>query len=97
MQFLVSPLIEKTVAELLRVMRPGGLILAFFNSNEKVAQLPLFNYRIQDSKTIAQIPRGGMQRCQHFNNRSLEKLFEAASSLKFFLTRDNLREVLIRR
>jgi SAM-dependent methyltransferase len=97
LQFLVSPLIEQAVVQLLRVVRPGGLILAFFNSNEKVAQLPLYNYRIQDSKTIAQIPRGGLQRCQHFNNRSLEKLFESAASLKFFLTRDNLREVLIRR
>jgi SAM-dependent methyltransferase len=97
LQFLVSPVLEETVERLLRVVRPGGLILAFFNANEKVGQLPLYSHRIQDSKTIAQVPRGGVQPAQHFNNRNLEKLFEHAASIKFFLTRDNLREVLVRR
>jgi hypothetical protein len=32
-----------------------------------------------------------------FNNRSLEKLFGKFESVKFFLTRDNLREVIVRR
>lgn len=96
-QFLASPVLEEAVKQLLRVMRPGGLILAFFNADEKATQLPLYNYRIQDSKTLLQIPRGGSQRAQHFNNRSLERLFEHSSSLKFFLTRDSLREVIIRK
>lgn len=97
LQFLVSPLLEQTVEQLLRVMRPGGLMLVFFNADEKAKQLPLYNYRIQDAKTLLQVPRGGMQRSQYFNNRMLERLFEKASSLKFFLTRDNLREVIVRR
>ena len=81
----------------MRVMRPGGLILAFFNANDKVKEIPLYSYRIQDPKTLLQVPRGVPQRVQNFNNRSIEKLFEAASSVKFFLTRDNLREVIVRR
>jgi hypothetical protein len=97
LQFLASPLMDQTVAQLLRVVRPGGLILAFFNGNEKITRIPLYNYRIQDAKTIVQIPRGGSQRCQYFNNRTLEKLFQSAESVKFFLTRDNTREVLVRR
>jgi len=96
-QFLASPVLEEAVKQLLRVMRPGGLILAFFNADEKATRIPLYNYRIQDSKTLLQIARGGSQRAQHFNNRSLEKLFEHSSSLKFFLTRDSLREVIIRK
>lgn len=98
LQFLTSPLLEQTVAQLLRVMRPGGLMLAFFNSDEKATRIPVYNYRIQDQKTLLQIPRGaGYQRSQYFNNRTLEKLFENAASLKFFLTRDHLREVIVRR
>jgi SAM-dependent methyltransferase len=96
-QFLSPPLIDHAVERLLRVMRPGGVILAFFNANEKVSEIPLFSYRIQDEKTLLQVPRGAPQRVQMFNNRSIEKLFEASASVKFFLTRDNLREVLIRR
>ncbi len=97
LQFLISPVLEQTVKQLLRVMKPGGVILAFFNANEKISKIPVHNYRIQDSKTLAMIPRGTEQRCQFFNNRSIENLFGKAESLKFFLTRDHLREVLIRK
>jgi SAM-dependent methyltransferase len=97
LQFLSPPLIEHTVTQLLRVLRPGGLILAFFNANEKLKEIPLYNYRIQDPKTLLQIPRAAPQRVQNFNNRMIERLFEQAASVKFFLTRDNLREVLVRR
>jgi len=96
-QFLPPPLIHQTVDRLLRVMRPGGLILAFFNANEKIKEIPLYSYRIQDAKTLLQVPRGVPQQVQNFNNRSIERLFESAASVKFFLTRDNLREVLVRR
>ncbi len=98
LQFLSSPLLEQTVAQLLRVMRPGGVMLVFFNADEKATRIPVYNYRIQDQKTLLQIPRGaGYQRSQYFNNRTLEKLFANAGSLKFFLTRDHLREVIVRR
>jgi hypothetical protein len=97
MQFLISPVIDHTVTQLLRVMKPGGLILAFFNANDKIAKIPVHNYRIQDQKTLAMITRGPEQRCQFFNNRTIEKLFDKADSLKFFLTRDHLREVLVRK
>ena len=95
-QFLAPPLINKTVDHLLSIMRPGGLILAFFNANEKIKEIPLYSYRIQDSKNLHLVPRGVPQHVQNFNNRTIEKLFESAASVKFFLTRDNLREVLIR-
>lgn len=97
LQFLVSPLLEDTVAKLLRVMRPGALVLGFFNADEKITQVPVYNYRIQDSKTLLQKPRGGYQRSQYFNNRMLEKLFDKAASVKFFLTRGAQREVIVRR
>lgn len=97
LQFLTSPLLEETVASLLRIVRPGGLMLLFFNSDDRAKRIPAYNYRIQDRKTLVQIPRGQPQRAQFFPNRTIEKLFERASSLKFFLTRDSLREVIVRR
>jgi hypothetical protein len=98
LQFLTSPLLEQAIGQLLRVMRPGGMLLVFFNSDEKANRIPVYNYRIQDQKTLLQTPRdSGLQRTQYFNNRAVERLFEQASSLKFFLTRDHLREVIVRR
>ncbi len=73
-------------------------MLVFFNADEKASRIPIYNYRIQDTNTLLQTPRGtGYQRSQYFNNRTLEKLFERSSSLKFFLTRDHLREVIVRK
>jgi SAM-dependent methyltransferase len=97
LQFLLPPVIDQTVAQLLRVLKPGGLILAFFNANDKIHRIPVHNYRIQDHKTLAMSPRGSEQQCQYFNNRSIENLFSKADSVKFFLTRDHLREVLVRK
>jgi SAM-dependent methyltransferase len=96
-QFLAPPLINQIVEKLLRAMRPGGLILAFFNANEKIKEIPLYSYRVKDAKTLLQVPRGTPQHVQNSNNRTIERLFESAASVKFFLTRDNLREVLVRR
>jgi hypothetical protein len=97
LQFLASPLLEQTVDRLLRVMRPGGLILAFFHADEKTSSIPVYHYRIQDQKTLLLTPRGTRRQVQYYNNRSLERMFEKAHSLKFFLTRDHLREVIVRR
>jgi 2-polyprenyl-3-methyl-5-hydroxy-6-metoxy-1,4-benzoquinol methylase len=78
-------------------MKPGGAMLAFFSSDEKATQAPVYNYRIQDQKTLLLLPRGTHRQVQYFNNRALERMFDRAQSLKFFLTRDHLREVLVRR
>lgn len=99
LQFFTSPLLEQVIEQVLRVMRPGGLMLAFFSADEKTTRIPMYNYRIQDQKTLTLIPRGrdAQQQVQYFNNRMLERLFNQAGSLKFFLTRDHLREVIVRR
>jgi len=98
-QFLTSPLIEQAITQLFRILRPGAHLLLFFSANEKATTIPVYNYRIQDRKTLLQAPRAGTvdQKSQYFNNRRLEKLFECASSMKFFLTRDHLRELIVRR
>lgn len=97
LQFLTSPVLEQTVDRLLQVLRPRGLILAFFHANDKTTSSPLHHYRIQDSKTLLLTPRGEERQVQHYNNRSIERMFEQAKSLKFFLTRDHLREVIVTR
>ena len=98
LQFLTGNLLDQIILQLLRITRPGGQMLVFFNADDKATRLPVYNYRIQDPKTLLQMPRSGMtQPAQFFQNRTIEKFFENAASLKFFLTRDSLREVIIRR
>jgi hypothetical protein len=68
-----------------------------FHAEERVEAIPTFAYRIQDHKTIQMGARGRRKPAQIFNNRGLEKLFQDYSSVKFFLTRDHLREVIVKR
>ena len=97
LQFLAPPLLEQTVEQLFRILRPGASLLAFFHAEEKSNSAPLYSYRILSPKTMSLTSRGAARPTQYFNNRSLEKLFQKFQSVKFFLTRDHLREVIVRR
>ena len=97
LQFLASPLLQNVVAKLHRTLRPGANLLALFHTEERIESIPTFAYRIQDHRTIQMFSRSQRKPAQVFNNRSLEKLFQDFDSVKFFLTRDRLREVIVRR
>jgi hypothetical protein len=96
-QFMGPALLNATVERLYEIMQPKSYILAFFNSDEKAPQVPSYHFRLVDNKTIQLTERGTRVTGQVFNNRSLERLFSKFESVKFFLTRDSLREVIIRR
>lgn len=97
LQFLAQPLLQETVDRLHQILRPQSSLLAFFHADEKASFIPQYNYRIVESKMLSLTPRGQRKPAQYFNNRSLEKLFQNFRSVKFFLTRDHLREVIVRR
>jgi SAM-dependent methyltransferase len=97
LQFLSAPLLPVVVERLHRILRPGSCLLAFFHSEEKIDTIPTYSYRISDHRNIGLVERGRRRPAQFFNNRSLERLFQDFQSVKFFLTRDHLREVIVRR
>jgi hypothetical protein len=97
MQFMSQALLNATVERLSDIMRPKSYLLAFFTVNDKVQEVASYGFRIQDSKTLLVSDRGMRPTGHVFNNRSLEKLFGKFESVKFFLTRENLREVIVRR
>lgn len=97
MQFMGPALLNATVERLADIMRPKSYLLAFFTVNDKVQEVSSYSFRMQDNKTLMVTDRGLRPTGHVFNNRSLEKLFGKFESVKFFLTRDNLREVIVRR
>ena len=90
------PLLQLTVDRLYHILRPGAYLLAFFNATKRKTAATC-SYRIADRKTLLLAPRERTRPVQFMNNRSIEKLFQNFQSLKFFLTRDHLREVIVRR
>jgi hypothetical protein len=97
LQFMSPALLTATVDRLYDVMRPGAYLLAFFTAVERASEVPSYSFRIADNKSIMVTDRGLRETGQVFNNRTLERLFGKFESVKFFLTRENLREVIVRR
>ena len=97
LEFLPRPLLKATVERLHKVVKPGTYLLALFHADERQSPLPLYTYRILASDTLEVMQRDGRPPVQLFNNRGVEKLFQPFQSVKFFLARDNLREVIVRR
>jgi hypothetical protein len=97
MQYLSPALLNATIQRLHQIVRPRSYMLAFFNADEKLLYSPSTSFRIQDKSTLLLAQRGVRKSAQVFNNRTLEKVFGDFESVKFFLTRESLREVIVKR
>ncbi|MFN8811376.1 MAG: hypothetical protein ACK5ZU_00975 [Acidobacteriota bacterium] len=97
LQFLRPSLLERTIDHLHRVLEPGAHILAYFYAKDRASLVPQFQFKIQDQHSLLLEQRGEMPPGQNFTNRNIERLFDDFAAVKFFLTRDNIREVLVRR
>lgn len=113
--YMDEALVKPVVARLWSVLKPGGMLLAFFHTKDAGADAPCYRYHILDKDTlemqhIVAHPEAGRRpgstaretggkvnfRLQRvFNNRHIENLFRDFASIKFFLARDNVREVLV--
>lgn len=97
LEYMAPALLSATVDRLFRVVRPKSYMLAFFNSDERLENAPAYSFRIQDFNTLQVAQQGVRKPVQLFNNRSLERLFQRFESVKFFLTREHLREIIVKR
>lgn len=97
LQYMSPPLLTATVEQLYRITRPKCYMLGFFNADDKSLTSASTKFRIVSSDTLSLVQKGTRKQAQPFNNRNLEKLFSKFDSVKFFLTRESLREVIIRR
>lgn len=105
--YMEESLVKPTVDRLWSQMKPGGLLLAFFHTRDAGPDSTCYRYHITGTDMLEmqeikfappgrpasekQSPR--LQRV--FNNRHIENLFRDFASIKFFLARDNIREVLV--
>ncbi|MGC8793314.1 MAG: class I SAM-dependent methyltransferase [Bryobacteraceae bacterium] len=97
LEYLAPPLLDRVLERLYRVVKRGGYMLAMFHADERLERVPVYRYRIAAADTLLLSQRDTRRPAQLFNNRAIEKLFREAEALKFFLTRDHLREVIVRR
>lgn len=96
LEYLSPALLAAVVERLHKIVKPKSYMLAFFHSDDKQEAVPHYTFRIQDVGLLQVDQRGSRHPVQLFNNRSLEKLFGRFESVKFFLTRERLREVIVK-
>jgi hypothetical protein len=96
LEYLSPALLAAVIERLHKIVRPKSYLLAFFHSDDKLDTVPYYTFRIQEVNALQVAQHGARRPAQLFNNRSLEKLFTQFDSVKFFLTRERLREVIIK-
>jgi SAM-dependent methyltransferase len=93
--YLPEVLVRPAVARLQRAMKPRGVLLFFFHTRDAGPDAPYYRYHLRDRENL-ELQRGPAFRLQRvFQNRHIENLFRDFSSVKFFLARDNIREVVV--
>lgn len=108
--YMDETLVKPVVDRLWSVMKPGGVLLAFFHTREAGPDAPCYRFHVAGADMLelqpiaaprqlgssSRSPAGGSFRLQRvFNNRHVENLFHDFASIKFFLARDNVREVIV--
>src|SRR5579883_2037885 len=94
--FLQEALVKPMMERLSAALRPKGIVLGFFHSKASAPAIPHYRYQISDgTRGMLELRSGQPHKLQRvFNNRHIENLFHDFRTCKFFLTQDNLREVL---
>lgn len=112
--YLDESLVRPVMGRLWSVLKPGGMLLAFFHTKDAGPDSPCYRFHITGKDSLDMTPitlrretrRGptgavhtaiseGFRLQRVFNNRHIETLFRDFANIKFFLARDNVREVLV--
>jgi SAM-dependent methyltransferase len=104
--YMAEALVKPTIDRLWSVMKPGGVLLAFFHTRDAGPDSPCYRFHISGTDMLemqeVRLPssrgtgdRQGLRLQRVFNNRHIENLFRDFASIKFFLARDAIREVLV--
>jgi SAM-dependent methyltransferase len=97
LQFLPPQIAEALVARLHRILAPDAFLLALFRTDSSGADRAPYVCRIVDGQTLQMHEQPPARRMQTFNPRTIQKLFQSYREVKFFVSRESLQEVLIRR
>ena len=93
--YLPEPLVKPVIERIHVAMKPSAILLSFFHTKDAGPEAPFYRYNIAAKDTLELQPASPYKLQRVFNNRHVENLFRDFNSIKFFLGRDNIREVLV--
>jgi len=92
--FLPPEFVPALFERLRTVLRPDGMILAFFHGRLEGPETAFARYQLTDADELIALESGSFPVRKVFNPRQVEKFLEGYSSTRFFLGKDNVREVI---
>lgn len=93
--YLPESLVKPVVQRIHKITKPNGILLGFFHTRDAGPDAPYVRYHMANSETLELQIGSPVQLQRVFANRHIENLFHDYSSIKFFLGKENIREVLI--
>lgn len=97
LQYLPPAVAEAVVERLRRILLPDGLLLSLFRTDSSGVDRPPYTARILDGQTLLLREQARPRPMETFNPRTIHKLFHNYGEVRFFVSRESLQEVLIRR
>ncbi len=95
--YLPEVLLPHVIDRIHGVMQEGGLMLAFFHVKPGGPETAFSRYHLTDTDFVEMQRAGNYPVLHTYNNRQIENMLKAFSSYRFFLAKDNLREIIITR
>ena len=87
---------KRIAAEVSRVLKPGGILFAYFHSRTATAPEAPQRFRIVDEKQLAVEPGAGRALRRHvLQNRDIEKLFPGLRIRELYFLKNGIREMLL--
>jgi SAM-dependent methyltransferase len=92
--YLPPEMVPALFSRLRKVLRPDGLLLAFFHGRLTGPETVFSRFQLGDSDELVALDSGAFPVRQVYQTRQVEKFLEGYSSVRFFLGKDNVREVI---
>jgi len=94
--FYDASAIRDLAAEVRRVLRPGGLLLAYFHARRLEGPDHPRRYRILDDKRVACDAATDVPMARHvYQNRDIEKMFAGMTIVELYVLKNSMREFLM--
>lgn len=97
LQFLPTQVTEAVVARLHRILSAEGAMLGLFRTEPGLTERPPYSAHILDGQTLLLQERQRKRALESFTPRTVQNLFQQFREVRFFVGRESLQEVLIRR
>jgi SAM-dependent methyltransferase len=92
--YLPPEMVPALFVRLRRVLRPNGMLLAFFHGRLTGSETTFSRFQLADANELIVFDSGSFPVRKVYQTRQVEKFLEGYSSVRFFLGKDNVREVI---